>query len=183
MTIIRNRIGGVSSSLAVKAPVRVASTANISTLSGFQTIDGVALADGDWNLRVLLKDQTDTTENGIYDVSSSTWTRAVDFDGNADFQKGTLVPVAEGSANRGIWKVNSATPTTFAIDTDAISFMRLQTLQSDLINAEDYGILVGDTSANETTNNAALAAITTAIGTGGKRVLFPEGVIRFSTEW
>jgi hypothetical protein len=42
--------------LAIKAPARVATTGSNITLSGLQTIDGIALAAGD---RVLVKDQTD----------------------------------------------------------------------------------------------------------------------------
>jgi len=57
------RLAGVMASLAGKAPVRVGTTANI-TLSAAQTIDGVAVVADD---RVLVKDQTDGTENGIYD--------------------------------------------------------------------------------------------------------------------
>ena len=45
---------GVSGNLAMKAPCRVATTANI-TLNGLQTIDGVTVAAGD---RVLVKDQS-----------------------------------------------------------------------------------------------------------------------------
>ena len=54
--------------------VRTATTANI-TLSGTQTVDGVALNVGD---RVLVKNQTDETENGLYDVQASLWTRTSD---------------------------------------------------------------------------------------------------------
>ena len=49
-----DRIDGLSTSVAMKAPVVVATTANI-TLSGLQTIDGVSVVTGD---RVLVKDQT-----------------------------------------------------------------------------------------------------------------------------
>jgi hypothetical protein len=48
--------------LAIKAPVRAATTGGGITLSGLQTIDGVALGVGD---RVLVKDQTDATTNGL----------------------------------------------------------------------------------------------------------------------
>ena len=41
-----DRIDGLSAALAIKAPVRVATTANI-TLSGEQTIDGVAVVEHD----------------------------------------------------------------------------------------------------------------------------------------
>ena len=59
-----------------KQSVKVATTANI-TLSGTQTIDGVALVAGD---RALVKNQTTTAQNGIYVVAASTWTRATDMD-------------------------------------------------------------------------------------------------------
>jgi hypothetical protein len=62
--------------LDAKASVRVTTTANI-TLSGTQTIDGIAVIAGD---RVLVKDQTTTANNGIYVVASGTWTRATDAD-------------------------------------------------------------------------------------------------------
>lgn len=60
--------------LTIKSAVKVATTTNI-TLSGTQTIDGVALSAGD---RVLVKNQTTGSENGIYLVSATAWTRASD---------------------------------------------------------------------------------------------------------
>src|SRR3990167_5851706 len=92
-----DRINGLVGSIAVKAPCRVATTANI-TLAGYQTIDGITLADGDANLRVLVKNQTDTTQNGIYDASSGTWSRSPDFDGARDIVTGTIVSVNSGTS-------------------------------------------------------------------------------------
>lgn len=63
--------------LKPKASVKAATTANIATLSGAMTIDGVSLVAGD---RVLVKDQTTSHQNGIYVVSASAWTRALDAD-------------------------------------------------------------------------------------------------------
>lgn len=62
-----------------KSSVRVATTADI-TLSGSQAIDGVTVVAGD---RVLVKDQTDASQNGIYDVQIGAWTRSVDASGLA----------------------------------------------------------------------------------------------------
>lgn len=62
--------------LTPKGSVKVATTASI-TLSGLQTVDGVALAAGD---RVLVKDQTTASQNGIYVVASGAWSRATDAD-------------------------------------------------------------------------------------------------------
>lgn len=56
--------------------VVVATTANI-TLSGTQTIDGVAVIAGDL---VLVKNQTTTANNGVYVVAAGAWTRATDAD-------------------------------------------------------------------------------------------------------
>lgn len=71
-------VDAVATGLDVKESVKATTTANIS-LSGAQTIDGVALSTGD---RVLVKDQTNATQNGVYVVSSSgAWSRATDFNG------------------------------------------------------------------------------------------------------
>jgi hypothetical protein len=59
-----------------KAPVKAATTANI-TLSGAQTIDGIALVAGD---RCLVKDQAASANNGIYVVAAGAWSRATDAD-------------------------------------------------------------------------------------------------------
>jgi hypothetical protein len=53
---------------AYKATCRVASTANITTLSGLLTIDGIVLVAND---RVLVKDQTASQNNGIYIASGA----------------------------------------------------------------------------------------------------------------
>ena len=60
-----DRLNGLTAAVAIKAPVKAATTANI-TLSGLQTIDGVSCAAGD---RVLVKNQATPSENGIYVVS------------------------------------------------------------------------------------------------------------------
>lgn len=73
-------VDSVAQGLSVKTAVRVATTANI-TLSGTQTIDGVVLSAGD---RVLVKNQSTTTENGVYDVSAGAWSRSSDSDTGAE---------------------------------------------------------------------------------------------------
>jgi phage-related tail fiber protein len=67
-------VDALAQGIDAKASCVVATTANI-TLSGTQTIDGIALSVGD---RVLVKDQTSQANNGIYLVASSTWTRTTD---------------------------------------------------------------------------------------------------------
>jgi hypothetical protein len=72
----KNYVDTLSQGLDPKQSVRAATTANI-TLSGAQTIDGIALIAGD---RALVKDQTTTANNGIYIVAAGAWTRATDMD-------------------------------------------------------------------------------------------------------
>lgn len=67
-------VDSVAQGLDVKASCLVATTASI-TLSGAQTIDGVAVVAGD---RVLVKNQGTASQNGIYVVNASTWTRSSD---------------------------------------------------------------------------------------------------------
>jgi len=82
--------------LDFKDSVKAATTANI-TLSGTQTIDGVALSVGD---RVLVKNQTGTgADNGIYVVASGGWSRASDADTSAEVTPGMFVFVEGGTTN------------------------------------------------------------------------------------
>lgn len=116
-----SRLEGLTSDVAFKVPVKAATTANI-TLSGAQTIDTVAIVEDD---RVLVKDQTDASENGIYIAKDSTWTRAKDFNGARDATKGTLIYVTDGDANdTKIFILDTADPT---IGTDDLSFSALFT--------------------------------------------------------
>lgn len=69
-------VDAVAQGLDPKASCVAATTANI-TLSGTQTIDGIALIAGD---RCLVKDQTLSQNNGIYLVATGAWTRATDMD-------------------------------------------------------------------------------------------------------
>lgn len=70
-------VDSVAQGLDVKASCIAASTADIATLSGLLTIDGVTLQAGD---RVLVKNQTAQADNGIYVASATAWSRAADAD-------------------------------------------------------------------------------------------------------
>jgi hypothetical protein len=112
-------VDSLSNGLDVKASVRAATTANI-TLSNTQTIDGVALSVGD---RVLVKNQSTGSQNGIYVVASGSWTRAADFDNSPDVEvsPGTFFFVEEGTtqADNGYVVSND---TAITIGTTAITF-------------------------------------------------------------
>lgn len=110
-----DRLRALTGTLGMKAPVLLATTANI-TLSGEQTIDGVLTAAS----RVLVKNQTTASQNGIYDTGTGAWTRAADFDGDRDVARGTLVPVASGTINsRTVWMLTTSSP---VINTSSLTF-------------------------------------------------------------
>lgn len=111
-----DRANGLVSSVAIKPPCDCATTANI-TLSAEQTIDGVTTSSS----RVLVKNQTDQTANGIYVSNSSAWSRATDCDGINDIVEGTLVYVVDGTSNgNSFFQVSAEDPIT--IGTSNITF-------------------------------------------------------------
>lgn len=106
-------VDAVAQGLDTKDSCRVATTLSATgsyatspsngQLTGAQTtIDGIVLVDGD---RVLVKDQPDAQQNGIYTVGSttSTWTRAEDQDGSpaAEVSVGNFSFVESGTVNAG----------------------------------------------------------------------------------
>jgi hypothetical protein len=110
-------VDATATGLDVKASVRAATTGNI-TLSGTQTIDGVSVVAGN---RVLVKDQSTGSQNGIYVVAAGAWTRATDFDSDAKVTPGAFTFVEQGtaSADSGWVLTNDGTVT---VGTTALTF-------------------------------------------------------------
>jgi hypothetical protein len=84
--------------LLPKESVRLATTGNLASLSGTLPVDGIRPTTG---IRILVKDQTDSTQNGIYEVGptpSFTWTRTTDADTVAKLIS-AYVFVQRGTAN------------------------------------------------------------------------------------
>lgn len=106
-----------------KDSVKAATTANI-TLSGTQTVDGVALVAGD---RVLVKNQTTGANNGIYLVAAGAWTRTTDADNSpsGEVTSGMTVPVEGGGTTNGgtVWLLTTANPIT--LGTTSLSFTQV----------------------------------------------------------
>lgn len=102
-------VDALAQGLTWKASVRAASTANL-TLSGTQTIDGVVVIAGD---RVLVKDQSTASANGLYVVAAGAWARASDADISAEVPAGLAVFVSEGTANGDkAWVLTTNAPIT-----------------------------------------------------------------------
>jgi len=102
--VTKGYVDAVKQALDIKDSVHVASTANVSLTAGSSgleagdAIDGVTLVAGD---RVLLKNQTDASENGIYVAvaSGGTPARSTDANASAEVTSGMFVWVEEGTAN------------------------------------------------------------------------------------
>ena len=95
----KNYVDNLVTGLKTRIITRVATTANINlsnALENGDTLDGITLATGN---KVLVKDQTDATENGIYDVvASGAASRNTEFNTVAELA-GQMVIVQEGSTN------------------------------------------------------------------------------------
>lgn len=88
-------VDAVKTGLDVKDSVKVATVSAI-TLSGTQTIDGVAVSADE---RVLVKNQADASTNGIYDCKAGAWARSADFDSNTEVTSGAFTFVEQGTVN------------------------------------------------------------------------------------
>ena len=86
--------GSGGGSGAIKSPVKYATTANI-TLSGEQSIDGTSTSTS----RVLVKNQTTASQNGIYVTASGSWSRSTDMSTGSTIEGGTMVYVTDGTVN------------------------------------------------------------------------------------
>lgn len=106
------------SGVSWKTAVIVATTTNIA-LSGTQTIDGRSLNIGD---RVLVKNQNTGSENGIYDVASSIWTRSSDSDVNTEILRSAVL-VLYGTTNAGTQWTN--TNTSITLESTPITYAQL----------------------------------------------------------
>ena len=116
---VDNAIAGLKWKPSVKAATTAAGTL-ASDFANNGTVDGITLATGD---RVLIKNQTDASENGIYEVQASgAPTRVTDFDAGSEVSA-SAVFVEQGTINGDTGWVcsNNGEP---VIDTDNITFVQ-----------------------------------------------------------
>jgi len=136
--------------LAWKTPVRACAASSI-TLSGQQTIDGVALAVGD---RVLCTGQTGTPEtNGIWLCQTGAWTRPADFDVSAEAVPSTTMLVQEGGVY-GDKAFTLATNAPITLGTTPLAFVQItggatgEANTASSVGANGIGIVDGKTGVD-----------------------------------
>lgn len=115
-------VDSMKQALDIKDSVRVATTANINLATGLVNnvvIDGVTVKTGD---RVLVKDQTTASQNGIYVVvASGAASRSTDANDNLSVTSGLYTFVSEGSASASMGYVLT-TPDPIVLNTTALTF-------------------------------------------------------------
>jgi len=163
-------VDGLATGLKVVASSLVASTENIVNLDYRTTeVDGVTLTDGN---RVLVKDQTDAKQNGIYVASTTgSWTRATDVDTDEEIANAYTLIEDGGLTNKNSAWVVQGSPTIGVDDIVWIMFTPpvaidagngLQKVGNELsvVGTEDR-IVVGPSGVDIASSYAGQSTITT----------------------
>lgn len=147
------------------APAKVATVGNI-TLSGTQTIDGIAVVAAD---RVLVRAQSTASQNGIYVVAAGAWTRAADANDNEEFSPAREVFVEQGATyGQTSFAVGNATQPT--LGTTAITWVQTsgtnQYTNGNGLNLTGFQFSVQPVSGQITVTGSGVGLATTAITPG-----------------
>lgn len=157
-----DRLSGVSTSVAVKAPCKAYSSTAITQV-GEQTIGGVACVDGD---RYLYNLSPANVLNGIWVVREGAHERAKDFDGSRDAVKGTMVLVQPGLPGATRWyELSTSDP---VIGTTAISFAQHDPEETQLR---------ADLASTASGNGAALVGKRNTLGLFDASVVTVDGAL------
>ena len=117
----KDYVDSVSQGLDPKNSVHVATTTNLNLSSPGTTIDGVTMVSGD---RVLVKDQSTASQNGIYvwNGAASAMTRATDADSVTKLNGGAFVFVEEGNTYATTGWVLQQPAGTYVLGTTALTW-------------------------------------------------------------
>jgi len=135
---------GIAPEEGIKAPCRVASVANL-TLEGLQTVDDIDVVTND---RVLVKDNDNAAENGIYLAQTTAWVRASDWNDSRDVIPGMLVASYEGTVSGDrLWSAHFTG--NYAVNTTEVTFTEnaaSDTRTRSVKTAPDLATMVADIS-------------------------------------
>ena len=147
----KSQVDVAQAGLDAKDSCRVATVGTSLTLSGEQTIDGVTTTTD----RILVKDQSTASQNGIYVTATGAWARATDADANAEVTSGLYTFITEGTTLGGQGFVLT-TDDPITVGTTNLTFSQFS----------GVGDLVAGTGITKTVNTIAIdSTVTTLIGT------------------
>ena len=155
------------------ADVRVATTASIDLATGgLLIVDGVTLVAGQ---RVLVKNQTDATKNGIWVVNANSWTRATDV-----LISGSFVRVTHGTTNatRGYLLTTAGTIT---LDTTALTWDRDDDADVQKFPPLDLKLFIKDNI--QVSKNRIGYAPMTNYWYEDTQICVQEGIVAYHPEW
>ena len=163
--VTKEYVDALKQGLDVKDSVMAATTANV-TLSGTQTIDGISLVAGN---RVLVKNQSNGYENGIYVVASGAWARSTDANASVDVTPGMFTFVEQGTTN-GDNGFTLTTDATINLGTTNLTFTQFSgagqivagdglTKSSNTLNVNDDNISIEINSDNLRIKGIAATAV------------------------
>ena len=168
-------VDAMQGGLTIREAVRAATTSvggNISLAGAVTNVDGVALNNGD---RVLVKNQTNAAQNGIYVVNlGGPWQRAADADSSLEMKNGVYVFVTSGTVN-----INSAwvliTSGNVVLNTSPINFTYYTRQDVDQVQAgngliRETNTLVIDPAVVATVTNLNTKQNTLISGTNIKTI-------------
>ena len=141
------------------APVIVATTANI-TLSGEQTIDGVVTNAS----RVLVKNQSTASQNGVYLSASGSWTRVSDLAAGVDAANASMF-VEQGTTLADTQWTCSSNTGSAVVGTNSLTFIQFgsgTTYTGDGSTISVAGATISVATGGIGTTQLAAAAVTAA---------------------
>ena len=182
-------VDAVTAAINFHAPVRLATTSNLSvtysngsssgvgatltaTGNGRGSIDGVNISTGD---RILVKSQTTDLQNGIYTVTNQggagnayILTRATDYDTTTEVTNGDVVFTTAGTVNTGVTFVNASTnPVTIGTTAITFSVYTSASLPSQTGQSGKYLTTDGTTASWGTVSSYSAPTLgSTSIGSG-----------------
>ncbi|WEK10990.1 MAG: phage tail protein [Candidatus Pseudomonas colombiensis] len=174
--------------LDFKHSALVATTANIA-LSGLLTVDGVLLSV---DARVLVKNQTQAKDNGLYVASAGVWKRATDADSSLEVTPGLFVSIEKGIVNGdSVWQLVTDGP--IVLGTTALAFEMavgrtgISAGSYANVTVDKYGRVIAGTNPttlaghgiNDTYTKAEIEALVAQSSSlpVGSMVAFPKGPV------